>query len=95
MTQETDYSQLPARIRALRKVGVPYPEGLETVAEEQAKAQAAGIVERLKADQIETESDREIIALIAYLQRLGTDIKAGSTNAPAPAPNPDGTTAMR
>jgi cbb3-type cytochrome oxidase cytochrome c subunit len=27
-------------------------------------------------------ADREIIALIAYLQRLGTDIKQQPTNAP-------------
>jgi cytochrome c oxidase cbb3-type subunit I/II len=31
----------------------------------------------LKKDKIETASDAEIVALIAYLQRVGTDIKAG------------------
>ena len=41
------------------------------------KKQAAGIVEGLKKDGIEEEKleSKEIIALIAYLQRLGTDIK--------------------
>ena len=43
-----------------------------------AKAQAAEIAEGLAAENIETEPDREIIAMIAYLQRLGTDIKAGT-----------------
>ena len=33
----------------------------------------------LKADGIEVADDAEIIALIAYLQRLGTDIKAEKT----------------
>jgi cytochrome c oxidase cbb3-type subunit I/II len=37
--------------------------------------QAKGIVESLAADSFETEAEVEIIALIAYLQRLGTDIK--------------------
>jgi cytochrome c oxidase cbb3-type subunit I/II len=32
----------------------------------------------LKTARIETQPDREIIALIAYLQRLGTDIKASN-----------------
>jgi cytochrome c oxidase cbb3-type subunit I/II len=30
----------------------------------------------LKKDKIETPSDAEIIAVIAYLQRIGKDIKA-------------------
>ena len=40
-------------------------------------AQAAGIAASLNRDGIEMEglADKEIIALIAYLQRLGTDIK--------------------
>jgi cytochrome c oxidase cbb3-type subunit I/II len=32
LTQKLDTSSLPARIKALRKVGVPYPEGAETTA---------------------------------------------------------------
>jgi hypothetical protein len=36
---------------------------------------------------IKAEPDREIIALIAYLQRLGTDIKVAPP-APAPVPTP-------
>jgi cytochrome c oxidase cbb3-type subunit I/II len=42
---------------------------------EELTAQAQAITERLKADEIEVPADREIIAMIAYLQRLGTDIK--------------------
>ena len=38
--------------------------------------QANAITESLKKEKIETLNDREIIALIAYLQRLGTDITA-------------------
>jgi cytochrome c oxidase cbb3-type subunit I/II len=38
--------------------------------------QAQAIVDRLAQAGIKTEPDREIVALIAYLQRLGKDGKA-------------------
>ncbi len=76
LTQTLETSSLPARIRALRKVGVPYPAGLETNALEELKAQADTVVANLKTGSIDCEPDKEIVALIAYLQRLGTDIKA-------------------
>ena len=38
-------------------------------------AQAEKIVKSLEADGIETVPEAKIVALIAYLQRLGTDIK--------------------
>jgi cytochrome c oxidase cbb3-type subunit I/II len=37
--------------------------------------QAREITANLKSASIETLPDREIVALIAYLQRLGTDIQ--------------------
>ena len=84
LTQELDTASLPSRIRALRKVGVPCPEGYEHgPAQEALDTQAAQVVDNLKEGLIETTPDREIIALIAYLQRLGTDIKGAPTNAPA------------
>ncbi len=76
LTQKLDTSPLPGRIKALRAVGVPYPKGYEQEAFADLEAQAAEIAESLKGQTIETEPDREIIAVIAYLQRLGTDIKA-------------------
>ena len=66
---------LESKIRAMRKVGVPYEEGYEDRALADLKQQAQGIADGLAQAQIETDADREIIALIAYLQRLGTDIK--------------------
>lgn len=92
LSQQLDLSSLPARIRALRKVGVPYPAGTETKAAEDAKGQAAKIVTSLKSGTIKAAADREIIALIAYLQRLGTDIKgqspASSSSEKVPANSP-------
>ena len=42
--------------------------------------------EDLKKNQIETPDNKEIIALIAYLQRLGADIKVGAASSTAPQP---------
>lgn len=66
-----------AKIRAMQKLGVPYPEGYDTQAVKDLQTQADGIATSLAQAGINTDADREIIALIAYLQRLGTDIKAG------------------
>jgi len=73
--QAIDESETAGKITALRSVGVPYEEGLEERAHDQLTEQAAAIVTSLEADGIEVVADTEIVALIAYLQRLGTDIK--------------------
>ncbi|MGL1886836.1 MAG: cytochrome-c oxidase, cbb3-type subunit I [Reichenbachiella sp.] len=72
--QRIDTESTEAKINALRTVGVPYPEGYEQIANEDLAAQARVIVASLKADGIDATGEEEIIALIAYLQRLGTDI---------------------
>ncbi|MBA4848895.1 cytochrome-c oxidase, cbb3-type subunit I [Emticicia sp. BO119] len=70
-----DKELLPAKIKAMRTLGVPYPEGYEDIAVAEAEKQAQEITRSLADAKIKTSSDKEIIALIAYLQRLGTDIK--------------------
>lgn len=81
LTQKLDTTSLPARISALRRVGVPYPAGYENTAAKDLDEQAAKVAADLKTGRVETQPDKEIIAVIAYLQRLGTDIKL----APRPA----------
>ena len=76
LTNTLDQSQLGGKISTLRTLGVPYPAGYEKKAAADLKAQAETIAATLGASGINTTWDREIIALIAYLQRLGTDIKA-------------------
>lgn len=63
------------KIKAMQKLGVPYPKGYETIANEDLQFQAAEIASGLREEGYEIEDTKEIIALIAYLQRLGTDIK--------------------
>lgn len=74
-----DKTTTEAKIRAMQTLGVPYPEGYDKKANEDLDKQANGIVESLKKDKVSIENDKEIIALIAYLQRLGKDIKANPT----------------
>ncbi len=71
-----DIETTPAKIKAMKTLGVPYPDGFENIAIEDLTTQAKSIAETLKIQGVpEAEWDKEIIALIAYLQRLGTDIK--------------------
>ena len=92
LTQKLDTSSLPARISALRKIGVPYPAGYEGKAQKDLEKQAAQVVQNLKAGSVKAAPDREIIALIAYLQRLGTDIKASQPPKTAELSTPTGNT---
>ena len=73
--QQIDKSKTAGIIKAMRTLGVPYEEGYEEKANDDLDRQAKKIVENLTMEGYETTPDAEIVALIAYLQRLGTDIK--------------------
>ncbi|MBS1507182.1 MAG: cytochrome-c oxidase, cbb3-type subunit I [Bacteroidetes bacterium] len=77
--QTVDLSTTASKIKALRTIGVPYEEGYEATANNDLQAQAAKVAESLKKDGYEVAPETEIVALIAYLQRLGRDIKAEKT----------------
>ncbi len=86
-----DLSDTEAKMKAMVSLGVPYTESDIENARENMKTQAEGIANNiLEIPDINTSfeeekkfygtefiplQEREIIALIAYLQRLGTDIK--------------------
>ena len=74
--QLIDKGATPGKINALRTIGVPYAAEYENEANDDLEKQASEIAGTLKADGVEVAEDAEIIALIAYLQRLGKDIKA-------------------
>ncbi len=76
---ELDTSVTATRIKTLQKLGVPYPEGYAEQANADLSRQADSIATNLMKQKIEVPANREIIALIAYLQRLGTDIKVTET----------------
>ncbi|HQU71724.1 MAG TPA: cytochrome-c oxidase, cbb3-type subunit II, partial [Calditrichia bacterium] len=76
LEQKVDVSGVPAKIRAMQTLGVPYPEGYDKLAEQDYMTQAQSVLKNLSDANLSAEQDAEIVALIAYLQRLGTDIKA-------------------
>jgi cytochrome c oxidase cbb3-type subunit I/II len=70
-----DTAITPAKIRAMQTMGVPYPKGYDQQANADLMVQAEKIRISLKKDRMATPANAEIVALIAYLQRMGTDIK--------------------
>lgn len=73
--QDLDISLTEGKLKAMRTLGVPYTqyeiENGNHVLMEQAKLISAN----LKKEGIVLEEQKELIAVIAYLQRMGTDIK--------------------
>ena len=75
LEQQLDTDVTPTKINVMRTLGVPYAEGYENQAVSDLQIQAKEITDDLLDSGILVDSDKEIVALIAYLQRLGTDIK--------------------
>jgi cytochrome c oxidase cbb3-type subunit I/II len=77
LTNKLDTSLTKAKIQAMRTLGVPYSQADVDSADVRRDRQAAEVAATLKEQGNVPESvkDKEIVALIAYLQRLGTDIK--------------------
>ncbi len=77
--QVLDTSTTVAKIKAMQTLGVPYAKGFEYQANSDLSAQANSVRINLKIEGIQVPANREVIALIAYLQRLGTDISKNKT----------------
>lgn len=80
---DLDVSNTETKITAMRKMGVPYPEGFEEQVAANMDAQSTKIAKSLLKDlnngktpndKVAELKKKEIVALIAYLQRLGSDI---------------------
>lgn len=69
--ERSEFEVLPARINAQRKLGVPYPAMSSESVMAAARAEAVTIVTELASKGAPIEPDKKIVALIAYLQRLG------------------------
>jgi cytochrome c oxidase cbb3-type subunit I/II len=75
INQQLDTTTTISKINAMRTLGVPYELGYEHQANADLKEQAEAIAKDLKQGNVRVQSDREIIAIIAYIQRLGIDIR--------------------
>lgn len=80
---DLDVSHIETKVKVMRKIGVPYPEGFEDIALDSLKSQARYIAREIYAGEADAEftdedieklSKKEVVAIIAYLQRLGSDI---------------------
>jgi cytochrome c oxidase cbb3-type subunit I/II len=90
LKQKINFESIQGRVDAMAMLGVPYGEAVKSGnATKMAKAQATEIAEILvKQGGYPDMDDKKVIALAAYLQRLGTDISK-----PADAPTDSGTVA--
>jgi len=76
LERRIDPEDVRASLVALRRTGTPYSDTDIAGVEESLAAQGGEIAGRLREAGIDTPSDRSIVALIAYLQRLGVDGRA-------------------
>ena len=72
--QTLDTSMTQKKLQAMKTLGVPYTDGQITHSVSDLNRQAKEIQTQMETEKIKIGADKEIIALIAYLQRLGTDI---------------------
>jgi cytochrome c oxidase cbb3-type subunit I/II len=88
LTQQTlDFDQIQHRVDVMAMLGVPYGSAV-TDGAAMARAQARSIAATLQQQGAQAGmQDKEMVALIAYIQRLGTDIRATPV---AAAPNATG-----
>ncbi len=75
-TQRAGVESIPAKIRTLQRLGVPYADGFDQQAIDHYRNQAEGIAEGLAGSGFDVDWDSQMVAMIAYMQRLGTDIEA-------------------
>ncbi len=88
LTSRLDFAGIQPRVDGLAMLGVPYGEAVHR-APEMARMQAREVAGRIEAQGGAAGlADKEIVAVIAYLQRLGTDIKKGGAVAMGGTPAP-------
>src|SRR5690606_17934662 len=82
-----DTTTTKAKLNAMRLLGVPYSDDEVNTGNQRLWQQAEAIAADLQEQGVAVRPDHEIVALIAYLQRLGTDIKNTGASASQPATN--------
>jgi len=71
LSDSLDLAGLPRKIAVQRALGVPYPIMTDAEVVAGARAQAKAIADDMLAAGASVAPDREVIAMIAYLQKLG------------------------
>ena len=84
----TNVAALPAKMHAMRQLGVPVQYDDTVSIRKSVNAQAQGIVDDLAKSGAKVDPNREIVALIAYLQKLGKTEQVAPKNTQPAAVNP-------
>jgi cytochrome c oxidase cbb3-type subunit I/II len=74
LTDKLNTSNTESKIKVMQKLGVPYEDGFASNAVEHLEKQSQEIAKELQKSNIDVNGDEEMIAVIAYLHRLGRDI---------------------
>jgi cytochrome c oxidase cbb3-type subunit I/II len=77
--QDLDMSTTIKKLKAMKTLGVPYTQYEIDNGNNNLMAQSKIIADNLKKEGVALDSRKEMIAIIAYLQRMGTDIKKNKT----------------
>ena len=83
--KKTDFKALPSKIAVLAQLHVPYPAMTKDQIQQHAMDQATKISQALTQNKLPVEPDRQVVALIAYLQALGSFENPGKNPAEAAA----------
>jgi cytochrome c oxidase cbb3-type subunit I/II len=86
LTNTIDPAGTAARLEAMRTLGVPYTDAMVAAAATDERAQAESITRDLADNGARATPDSEMVALIAYLQRLGRTTQPLWSPTPAAAP---------
>ncbi len=79
LTKTINFEQIQSRVDAMAMLGVPYGDAVNR-APEMARAQAADIAAEIERQGGPSDlRDKQIVAIVAYMQRLGMDIKNSPT----------------
>jgi cytochrome c oxidase cbb3-type subunit I/II len=70
--EKINFGLMSKKLSVMKSLGVPYGDEDVINAESWAREEAKKIADGLNAEGAQITEDREIIALIAYLQKLGT-----------------------
>jgi cytochrome c oxidase cbb3-type subunit I/II len=71
LKRDVDVAGLSAKLKVQRMLGVPYPNWTPEQIAARVKEQATAIAQDLRSAGAYVAPEKEVIALIAYLQQLG------------------------
>jgi cytochrome c oxidase cbb3-type subunit I/II len=82
---DLNFEVIPSRMATMQKLGVPYSNAEISSGVETAQRQAAELAAKLQVEGRQIPETKKVLALIAYVERLGVDLFAAASEDEAPA----------